>query len=169
VKIGLASRRGVCLGSAVAILFIAGCAYPTRATGPNDAQTPQWRGRLSLKIDTAPPQAFFSAFELRGNAQQGELILLSPLGTALATLNWSAQRASLQTGSERREFDNLDAMLQSTLGAPLPVDSLFAWLAGEPKDAPGWQADLSQWGQARLTATRLNPLPTAQLRIVLDN
>jgi len=34
--------------------------------------------------------------------------------------------------------------------------------------ASGWQADLSALSAGRITATRLQPLPTAVLRVVLD-
>jgi outer membrane lipoprotein LolB len=129
---------------------------------------------LALRIEAgenlaqSQPQSFFAAFELRGSAQMGELVLLSPLGTILATLTWTPQSANLRNGGEARAFENLDAMLKSAAGTEFPVASLFAWLAGDNQPAPGWLADLSQLDNGKLTATRSSPQPAAELRIVLE-
>ena len=45
---------------------------------------------------------------------------------------------------------------------------LFGWLRGEPQAVPGWSADLSALAAGRLSARRLMPLPTAELRVILD-
>jgi outer membrane lipoprotein LolB len=45
---------------------------------------------------------------------------------------------------------------------------LFAWLKGQQPTTPGWNADVSRISEGRLIARRLMPLPTAELRVVLD-
>ena len=47
-------------------------------------------------------------------------------------------------------------------------DALFDWLSGVPTLAGGWQADLQQLDEGRLSATRTQPPPAAMLRILLN-
>lgn len=131
---------------------------------------------MSLKIDAVDPQAlgpqqgqFFSAsFELTGNANAGQLTLTSPLGSVLAGLNWTESTAQLRANGELRSFNSLDALVFHATGAAIPLASLFSWLAGVEAQAPGWQVDLSRLSNGRLVARRLEPLPTAELRLVLE-
>ncbi|MBX3657062.1 MAG: outer membrane lipoprotein LolB [Ramlibacter sp.] len=158
------------LGTAllVASFFVAGCAQPPRATGPKDAQTGPWSGRLALKVQAQPPQSFSAGFELRGQASAGQLSLFNPLGGTVARLAWSPGKATLTSGSEVREFDSLDALVTQATGASIPVSALFDWLAGTPTPAAGWQADLSRLSEGRLEARREQPLPAAEMRVLLD-
>ena len=162
-------------------LCIGGCALPRKPAELNAptgkaASTGSYSGRMSLNIDAIDPQAlgpqqaqFFSAsFELTGNAQAGQLTLISPLGSVLAVLNWTDSIAQLRANGELRSFKSLDALVLHATGAAIPVASLFAWLAGVEAQAPGWQADLSRLSNGRLIARRLEPLPTAELRLVLE-
>ena len=76
---------------AASLLLAAGCASPPSAPLLSASATDQtssgpWSGRLSLQVDSEPPQGFHAGFELLGNAQTGELRLFSPLGSALASL-----------------------------------------------------------------------------------
>ena len=162
-------------------LCISGCAIP-RKTGEISPQVGKtasagpYAGRMSLKIDAIDPQAlgpqqgqFFSAsFELAGNAQAGQLTLISPLGSVLAALNWTDSTAQLRANGELRSFNSLDALVRHATGAAIPVASLFSWLAGVEAHAPGWQADLSRLSNGRLVARRFEPLPAAELRLVLE-
>ena len=86
-------------------------------------------------------------------------IMSATLGTYLQELepNWSITMV-----------ERLDALAQEATGTPLPVRALFGWLRGEPQAVPGWSADLSALAAGRLSARRLMPLPTAELRVVLD-
>ena len=162
-------------------LCTSGCAISTKNTEPipkvnQAAATGPYAGRMSLKIDALDPQAlgpqqgqFLSAsFELTGNAQAGQLTLISPLGSVLAVLNWTDSTAQLRANGELRSFNSLDALVLHATGAAIPVPSLFSWLAGVEAHAPGWQADLSRLSNGRLVARRLEPLPTAELRLVLE-
>ena len=141
---------------------------PPRATGINGTQEYQWRGRMAVRIDSSQPQAFTASFDLTGTSLAGELILYTPLGATAATLTWTPHTALMRTNDEVRSFNSLNDLIQQAVGTNIPVDALFAWLAGEDFIAAGWRADLSQHGNGRITAKRLTPLPAAELRLVLE-
>lgn len=152
----------------VAILFIAGCAHTTRATGQIDGDAPHWQGRLLLTVESQPVQAFSADFDLQGNAQTGTLAFFTPLGTTVARLQWSTEGAYLQASGETQRFESLDALTLHTAGAVLPVASLFAWLKGDALAAPGWRVDLHGLPEGRLQAQRMEPQPPARLKIILE-
>ncbi len=155
-------------GLVVALLLMAGCAVKAPATAPVDAQASQWSGRLGLTVASEPPQSFSASFELSGSAEAGELSLTSPLGNTLAVMQWRPGEALLRQGEQARRYESVDALAQEVTGTPLPVRALFGWLRGQPQSVPGWQADLSRLPEGRLSAQRQMPLPTAELRVVLD-
>ena len=138
-----------------------------RTSDTNAANQSVWTGRLSLQIQSQPEQAFFAGFELRGNPEQGELTLNSPLGNSLAVLRWSPQEAVLDSGNQIQRFDTVDALIEKVTGAAVPLPALFDWLAGKDTAADGWSANLSQQAQGRISARRATPQPSADLRIVL--
>lgn len=152
----------------IAIFLIAGCAQIPRSEGQNGIESQLWRGRLGLRVESDPPQSFSAGFELSGNADQGALRLYSPLGTTLADLRWSPQSATLSNNGETRQFESLDALATQATGTAIPIAALFQWLAGVQTRADGWNADLSQLEGGRLTAQRTQPLPTAELRLILE-
>lgn len=162
-RLGCRSLCGV-----VALFFIAACAQFTPAPGINDSKNTFWSGRLALVVQSEPVQQLYGGFELQGSAQVGDLTLLSPLGNALAQVRWNARGAQLKQGAQVQEFDSLDQLMQQLTGAPVPVAALFGWLRGEEATVPGWQADLSRLADGRVNAQRTSPLPSADLRIVLD-
>lgn len=150
-----------------ATVLIAGCAHSTRATGQNVNQN-GWQGRLALRVQSEPPQTFAAAFKLTGSAQTGELKLYTPIGTTLALLTWSQESALLRANGEVRSFDSLDALALQATGAAIPISSLFDWLGGSATQTEGWQADVTQLGNGRVTARRTTPLPAAELKLLLD-
>lgn len=135
---------------------------------PGEAGVDFWSGRLSLSVRSEPPQSFSSGFELRGRADQGQLQLNSPLGTTLALARWSPDQAWLESGTQQRRFASIEELLRELTGAALPVAALFDWLRGIPTDVAGWQADLAQRGDGRLTARRLSPAPLVELRLLIE-
>jgi outer membrane lipoprotein LolB len=136
---------------------------------PSDAVTPEvWSGRLSLQVQSEPPQSFSGGFEIKGNPIQGELMLNSPLGNTVLAARWSQQQATLYSGSETRHYTSIDALIEQSTGAALPVAALFDWLAGKDTQSKGWTADLTRQPEGRIQARRINPLPQSELRIVLD-
>lgn len=146
-----------------AVLAVTGCASRRPATSP---QT--WSGRLSMQVRSDPPQAFSAAFELSGSPQQGLLQLISPLGTSLASARWSPDEAVLRSGSDARLYRSMEELLVQATGAALPLAALFDWLSGVPTPVEGWLTDLSSLSQGRLQASRRQPGPAVDLRIVLD-
>ncbi|MEO7391453.1 MAG: lipoprotein insertase outer membrane protein LolB [Ramlibacter sp.] len=154
------------LGSAV--LLAAGCATQLRTEVPAEVAAGPWSGRMALQVEGNQSQSFAAAFELKGTAREGELALFSPLGGTLAVLAWAPGSATLRASGESRSFESVEALVTHTTGAAIPVGALFDWLRGVQTPAPGWQADLSQLGNGKLRAERLQPLPRADLRVALD-
>jgi outer membrane lipoprotein LolB len=127
-----------------------------------------WQGRLSVKIDSHPVQAWSAGFYLQGTPQQGSLRLTSPLGSVVAQLAWSHGRATLQNAEGVEQFDSLDAMVWRATGMQLPLDALFAWLQGEPVAVPGWEVELPHAQRRRLVARQTGQAPEAELRMVFE-
>jgi len=154
-----------------AIFLIAGCASPAKLIHQYDPETRAWTGRLAVNIDgvkDTPAQYFSASFDLIGQANAGELILYGPLGSTAAHLNWTPDAATLRSNGTVRNFNSLrDLALQAT-GTDLPIAALFDWLSGKNVTVPGWQADLTQLSQNRLTARRDYPQPSAELRLVIE-
>ena len=123
---------------------------------------------MALTVASEPPQSFSAGFTLTGNADTGQFSLTSPLGNILAVMQWQPGQATLRQGEKISQFDSVDALATQATGAPIPVRALFAWLRGQPEDVAGWQADLRQLPSGRVSAQRQMPLPTADLRIILD-
>lgn len=163
------TRRPLALAAllAPALALLQACAV---APAPADtaAQPDHWSGRLGLLVASEPPQSFHAGFQLSGNAQSGELSLNSPLGSTLAVMQWQPGQTVLRQGEQTRRYDSLEALAQEVTGAAIPVRALFGWLNGMPQAVEGWEADLSRLPDGRLVARRLMPLPTAELRVVLE-
>ena len=145
-------------------LWLAGCAQPMPSA---PVEENSWNGRIALQIDGQASQSFSAMFELRGTAQAGGLVLLSPFGNRIAQLDWKDGHAQLVSGQDTRTSDSLDTLLQDVTGTRIPVTALFSWLKGTQASATGWQADLTGLADGRLTARRDDPQPTATLRIAL--
>lgn len=161
--------------------LLAGCATALKA--PEATLS----GRLQIKVaarDAQPAQSHSAAFELSGDEQQGQMRLLSPLGTQVALARWSPSGASLQDGQGTREFAALAELADAALGEPVPLNALLHWLQGRPwPGAPhqplpagsgpgfvqlGWAVDLAQWADGALVdARRLDP-PGVSVRAKLD-
>ncbi len=147
----------------------AGCAQVPKTPEAERTAGAFWAGRLALQVNSNPPQFSSAAFELKGNAQAGELSLFTPLGGTLAVLAWAPGSATLRdSGNQVRSFDSLDALVTQATGTAIPVGALFDWLGGTNTAVPGWQADLAQLAEGRITARRSDPAPDVQLRVVLD-
>lgn len=162
-------RRSLLLAAAAAApLWLAACATPSRPGGTSPTSEGHWSGRLSLRVDSEPPQSFAALFELRGTPGRGELKLSTPIGNTLGLLQWSPHEALLQDGSRVQRYSSIDLLLTRVTGAALPVDALFDWLGGRPTEVPGWRPQLTQIGNGRLQATRESPAPMAELRVIFE-
>jgi len=123
---------------------------------------------MALRVESAPPQSFSAAFELQGSPEQGRLTLSTPLGTSLATLTWTTTGAEMRQGNAVTRRDSVDALMAELVGAVVPLPALFAWMRGEAISVPGWQTDLTQREDGRLTARRIEPQPSAELRLIIE-
>ena len=77
-------RHGAAIAGALALAWLSGC-----ATTPGSA--PELAGRLAVRVEAfegAPARSLSTQFELRGNAQAGELQLTTPLGSTAAQARW---------------------------------------------------------------------------------
>lgn len=121
---------------------------------------------MAIKVENQPSQSFSTHFELKGSARLGELTLISPLGSTLAQLTWSAEKASLHTPSDQHDYASLDELMRRTTGTAIPVAALFDWLMGINTLVEGWQVDLANQPEGRITAKRTYPV--TELRVVLE-
>lgn len=147
----------------IAALLLSACAAPRPPSLPGEET---WSGRLALRIDSTPAQSFSAGFDLRGTPDAGELQLNSPLGTNLATVQWSPQGAELRQGGKVERRASLDELSTELSGTALPVAAMFGWLRGNGTATDGWTVDLSQQPAGRITARRATPLPSAELRLL---
>lgn len=155
----------------VLLVLLAGCAAPPTIAPETRTEQTFWSGRLALQVEeqaSQTGQSLSAAFELEGNATQGELTLLNPLGNVLAQIDWTPQHARLQSGGKIQESASLDALLEKMTGTALPVRALFDWLRGVQTTASGWQANLGDINLGRLEATRYTPAPRATLRVTFE-
>lgn len=172
-------RAAACLAGALAAGLggLAGCATPVA-----DAGGPWTSGRLNLRVDALaerPAQSLTAGFELRGGGQRGQLRLLSPLGTQLASATWAPGSARLVSSQGAAEFASLDELSQHALGEALPLAALPDWLNGRAwPEAPavttaagfdqlGWQIGLQRWADGFVEARRM-AAPAVVLRVQLD-
>lgn len=171
------SATGRLLASVVvALVLTAGCASQSLQNGQKLATSTgedNWMGRISLQIqgtaEGASPQAFSASFELAGQPDLGELTLISPLGNILGVLRWTPQEALWDTGSgTAQRFASVNAFMEQTTGAAVPITALFSWLRGDNTAIPGWTADLSRRAEGRINAQRTQPAPQVDLRVVLE-
>jgi outer membrane lipoprotein LolB len=163
----LASRRAFGAWAFAAALVLAGCATPPRTEKPA-GQANLWSGRLALQVEGNQSQSFAAGFELKGDANIGELTLSNPLGGIMAAMTWSPGSATLRSNGKTQQFDSVDALVAGATGSPIPVAALFDWLQGKNTSVAGWEANLSLLPQGRISARRTQPEPAADLRIALE-
>ena len=159
----LRARVGLALTAALFCTLLACSSLPKQV-----AQEPVYSGRLALSIQTTPAQSWSAGFELRGTARQGELNLLSPIGSSLARIQWDAQGAVLTRGARSETFPSLDSLLEQLSGTAWPAAVLFDWMQGRPTPTAGWELDLSQWAASGWLRARRGQPPVTELRLVLE-
>lgn len=147
------------------------CALTACSTPPRReaAESANWQGRFALSYlgPTGETRSTSATFELIGSPNHGVLRLSSPLGTQLAEIHWRPGEAVLQQAEKNETFRSLDELLRQSLGIPLPIQALFEWLEGRPTSVRGWEVDLSQLAQGRLSALQAEPNPIT-LRLLLS-
>lgn len=175
-------RRRAALALLSAALLLGGCA--TRAPRPADA--PRWKqGRLVLRVEASAAsmaRSVSAGFELSGDEHQGELRLVSPLGTLVAEARWQPGSVTLQDGAGTRQFDDLATLAREALGEDVPLAALPHWLDGRPwpgtpsEPLPsglgfaqaGWSVETGQLSSEGRLDARRDAAPTIHLRIQLD-
>jgi outer membrane lipoprotein LolB len=149
-------------------LLLSACATGIQQKIPTSETTQEWSGRISMQVQSDPPQQLNASFALQGGAHKGQLDVFSPFGTTLATLQWTPQEAVLQQGNQQQRFASITVLTERLTGAQLPMTELFDWLNGQPTAVEGWQTDISQLSSGWLIATRTTPAPGVLLKIKLD-
>ena len=169
------SRRAALAGAAT--LLTSGC-----ATLQPPAMARDLAGRLTVRIDATdavPARSFAADFDLRGDADRGELRLTGPLGATLADVRWRPGAAEMTDANGRRDYPTLEALARDLLGEPLPLGALTDWLRGRPwPGAPharrddgfeqlGWRIALGELAQGLVLARR-DGVPAVQVRARLE-
>ena len=162
------SRLGRLFMAGLGVLLSVGCSQMPAALTPGSAPPDLWEGRLSLRVDTAPPTVTQADVSLQGSAERGLLTLYGPLGTTYGLLRWGPGEAVWRQGAEERRFESLDALLKQTLGTSLPVPTLFAWIRGETVALDGWELVSLPAEDQALVAKRRYPAPAVDLRLRLS-
>jgi outer membrane lipoprotein LolB len=144
---------------------------PPTTTVPVPVPVPTaWSGRLSLSIqkDFSQQTHIHIAFELEGNAEEGQLQVEGPFGTAAIVLRWRPGQAILSQGERSYRFASLPDLIQRSIGTDLPIEAVFAWLRNESVEVPGWQVESKPSQGGPLVARRYEPWPRLELRVVLQ-
>lgn len=159
-------------------LALAGCAQLPKAP-PAATDQARLSGRISVTVagdQHNRSTGGAASFELFGGPEAGRLELTSPLGSLVARADWRPGRVTLQTPSDERRFDDLDALTRELLGEAVPVAALFDWLKARPWPAAPHQKTSNGFEQLgwrieprlpALVATRLAE-PVVTLRAKLD-
>ncbi|MFN0184708.1 MAG: outer membrane lipoprotein LolB [Aquabacterium sp.] len=164
--------------AAAALALVACTSMP-----PAASDSARLGGRLSVQVDSDPPQRQSAGFDLSGDAQAGRLLLTTPIGTAVAEATWVDGRATMTDGHGTRHYNSLAALGQEALGEAIPMAALFDWLRGRPwpgaavDAAPegrrgftqlGWSIDLSGFTDQGLITARRSAPPMVTLRVRLE-
>lgn len=131
-------------------LILTGCASvaPPTDTAQQDLPTSTARayrdtidlaGRLSVRYQqNGKEESVHGNFTWAQADDRAHIVLLSPLGQTLATIEVARDTATLtQAGQAPRIANNVDALAAEALGWPLPVSGLRTWLQGFAFDASG--------------------------------
>ena len=144
-------------------------------------------GRVQKRVILQSAQAFFVVVEahpevwrggpaLHGGTEQllhqmaqGHALLGGPPfeGINQGMLRWAPGEAVWRLGQDERRFGSLDALLIQTLGTPLPVPTVFAWIEGRALALDGWELVSLPSSNQPLVARRHYPAPSLELRLQL--
>lgn len=148
----LRGRRRI-MGSVLALLALAaaGCSTPPHiepaGEGPSFART----GRFALLVEYRQGErdAVQGGFALRDSAQGQRLDLANPMGSTLARIDITPQRAVLTRSDGSTDVaPHADALVEQVLGSPIPVVGLRDWMQG--RLAPGAARDVVRDDQGNL-------------------
>lgn len=155
----------------------------------------QYSGRISVQYQQdEQEQNLHGNFEWQQKDSTISISLTSPLGQTIANITQSPQGASItEANQETRYADNLEQLLNETVGWTLPVNELKVWLQGfqlnqaqqiqaiphtdnQVISTQGWTLRYVNWQQSesliipkRIDLTRnTSQLGELKIRIVID-
>ncbi|GGC81093.1 lipoprotein insertase outer membrane protein LolB [Undibacterium terreum] len=132
-------------------LLLSGCAgIATRDAAQAGAQRVyhediELSGRLLvLYQQNDKEQSLPGSFEWKQNKDSTLVTLLSPLGQVVATITVDASGATLvQAKQAPKHAQNLDSLMNETLGWPMPITGMRDWLQGFVRNAQGERTAIS--------------------------
>lgn len=141
------SGRRVAAASMLALLLVAGCAgVPPGGTPARQAlpartfhDTIDLGGRLSIRYQqNGKDESLHGSFVWTQTGGHTLVTLLSPLGQTIATIDVTPAASTLvQAGQAPRMAADVDALVTSAIGWPLPIAGLRQWLQGFAIDVNG--------------------------------
>ena len=131
------------LACAIALLSVlGGCATPVPTTSPVSSAGLVRDGRFALKSESfgREPQAVQGGYAWRDTGPSLTLDLTNPLGSVLARVQVEPRVAVLtRANGEVTRAPGPDALLETVLGQPMPVQGLRQWLRTMREPLPGMQ------------------------------
>ena len=132
-------------------LLLSGCAsLATRDAAQADARRVyhediELSGRLLvLYQQNDKEQSLPGSFEWKQSKDSTLVTLLSPLGQVVATITVDANGATLvQAKQAPKHAQNLDSLMNETLGWPMPITGMRDWLQGFIRNAQGERIAIS--------------------------
>lgn len=132
----------------------------------------QWQGHFSIKLGPWGQQGNEGqsfTFYLQSDDQNGELDLMTPLGTQLAQVIWTPGGTRIESAQGTQHYTSLSELSEQLLGEDVPLQALPHWLQGLPSpDLPhatvladhtgfeqaGWAISAQGLPEGKLQATR---------------
>jgi len=111
-------------------------------------ETFQLQGRIGVRYGA---EGFSGNFSWRHGVQDDEILLLTPLGQAVARIERDATGVKLDTPDGHYAAQDVAELTQRILGWRLPLDGMQYWVTGQ--QAPDGAASISR--DASLNITRL--------------
>lgn len=148
-------------------------------------------GRISVRYQVNDKEeALHGGFTWTQNRDNTQVTLLSPLGQVISLIEVGRDGATLKQGGQPpRQATDVDALVEATLGWPLPISGLRDWLQGFAIDAngnrfiahppaaevttrDGWQIGYNTWQDMHPKRIDLNRRTTqagdVSIRLVID-
>ncbi len=96
-------------------------------------------GRFTAQFEqNGRPQSWSGSFDWTQSPENTMVTLLSPLGQVVATIMLTPQGATMtQADKAPQSAANVDALVQDTLGWPLPISNLRNWMQAQVIDRAG--------------------------------
>lgn len=128
----------------VVSLLMGGCAEsPVRPIAPDMArgmpQVFRLEGRIGVRYDG---QGYFGNLHWRHAAGNDEILLLSPLGQAVAKIEHDEAGVRLEMSGHNYRAPDASALTEQVLGWRLPLEGLHYWIVGVPQ--PGSAATVER-------------------------